>query len=186
MSSIRDTNFLDRYGDVNNMIPSEIIRYSNRIKVKLENLAEHSYYVAYYVFLVGKDYNIDLPIIYEAVSMAVIHDFPESYTLDLAHDIKYKYKKIKDLLEEAEEAFLRLEKPELLDTYFNLKEDTLQSLLVKIGDALSVLVYTNREKECGNNTKDMDIISNEIRVRLTTLFSKLDKYNHDGTLKEDK
>ena len=57
--------------------------------------------------------------------------------------------------------------------YSNKKD--LANILVDLGDAISVLQYTNREILLGNNTEDIMIISNEIKARVIRLFDDLDK-----------
>lgn len=179
MSNLRDINFLDRYSNPNLLLPTEIIRYSNRNKIKKENLAEHSFYVALFVILVGNDYHINQNVINKAAALAVVHDLPEIYTLDLAHDLKYKHKDIKERFEEIEKLYIEEELPSISHMYNDLAQDNLAHLLVKIGDALSVNLYVNRELDIWNNNQDMKIISNEIKVRLSELFSKIEKYKND-------
>ena len=75
--SLRKLNVLDRYGDISPLILADMKRYNNRIKLKEESIAEHSFFVAYNVMKIGYDYNIDETIINEAVAIAITHDFPE-------------------------------------------------------------------------------------------------------------
>ena len=56
---LRKLNVLDRYGDITPLILSSQIRYNNRVRIKDEDLAQHSYFVAYNIIKVGYDYNID-------------------------------------------------------------------------------------------------------------------------------
>lgn len=117
-------------------------RYNNRIRIKDESIAEHSFFVAYNILKVGYDYKLPAEVINEAVSMAIAHDFPE---------LSEQYEKL-------------------------VKNDSLAALLVELGDAISVLQYTNREISLGNKTDDMAIIHNEVCCRVTQLFARLDGY----------
>lgn len=182
MRKLREVTFLDRYSHTDYYIPTEIIRYSNRSKMRTENIAEHSFYVAFYVILVGNDYNIKPEIINKACTLAVLHDYPEIYTLDLAHDFKYSHPDVKATFSKAEKDFISQYLPNIKHYFDDLDQDTPESLLVHIGDALSVLLYTNRELSIWNDNHDMKVISNEIRVRLTELFAKLDEYIQKGNI----
>lgn len=172
--SLRDLNVLDKYGSTFPLILADMKRYNNRIKIKSESIAEHSFFVAYNILKVGHDYKIDNNIVNEAVSMAIVHDYPEVFTSDLPHDCKQRYPVLKTMLTAIESEFLKEEMPELYERYQKLLlNKSLVTLLVDIGDALSVLQYVKRERELGNSTNDMKIIENEISVRIIGLFEKL-------------
>lgn len=174
--AMRDLNVLDKYGKTFPLILADMKRYNNRIKIKAESIAEHSFFVAYNILKVGYDYKIPNNIVNEAVSLSIAHDFPEVFTSDLPHDCKQRYPALRQTLEYIENEFMRTEMPELYDRYRTLiNDDSLAILLVDIGDAVSVLQYVNRERELGNNTDDMENISNEIKMRVVTLFEKLEK-----------
>lgn len=72
--SLRKLNVLDRYGDISPLILADMKRYNNRIKIKEESIAEHSFFVAYNIIKIGYDYSIAKDIINEAVTMAIVHD----------------------------------------------------------------------------------------------------------------
>lgn len=187
MKDLRKLNVLDRYGSTFPLILADMKRYNNRIKIKDESIAEHSFFVAYNIIKIGYDYNIDKSIVNNAVSMAIIHDIPELYTSDLPHDCKSSYPELKSLLSRIEGAFVHSIVPEI-ESYFKELEchDTIESLLVDLGDAISVLEYTNREIELGNMSEDFKIIHNEICVRITGLFDKLDSVLKAQNKMEDK
>ena len=75
--SLRKLNVLDRYGDITPLILADMKRYNNRIKLKEESIAEHSFFVAYNVIKIGYDYQIPQDIVNEAVAISIAHDFPE-------------------------------------------------------------------------------------------------------------
>lgn len=171
---MRDLNVLDVYGSTFPLILADMKRYNNRIKIKTESIAEHSFFVAYNIMKVGYDYMIPNDVINEAVSIAIVHDFPEMFTSDLPHDCKQRYPELRSLLANVERDFIQREMPELSERYDKLLQgNSLAVLLVDIGDAISVLQYCNREAELGNNTDDIKNISNEIKMRVVTLFEKL-------------
>lgn len=172
---MRELSILDRYGDTFPLILSDMKRYNNRIKIKDENIAEHSFFVAYNILKIGYDYKLSREVINEAVAMAIVHDYPEVFTSDIPHDCKQSRPELRDILLKVERDFIEKQMPELLDRYDKLNEDSLTALLVELGDAISVLQYSNREISLGNNTEDMRIIHNEVCGRVTRLFTILEE-----------
>lgn len=172
--TVRDLNVLDVYGTTLPLVLADMKRYNNRIRIKDESIAEHSFFVAHNIIKVGYDYSIPNKIVNEAVSIAIAHDFPEMFTSDLPHDCKQAYPELRKVLATIERDFIQSAMPELLERYDTLLAgNSLVVLLVEIGDAISALQYCNREIELGNNTVDIKIISNEIKMRVVTLFEKL-------------
>lgn len=171
---MRDFNVLDEYGKTFPLILADMTRYNNRIKIKHESIAEHSFFVAYNIIKVGYDYKIPNEIVNEAVSIAITHDFPEMFTSDLPHDCKQRYPELRKLLATVEVDFIKEDMPELYERYDKLlNENSLTILLVDIGDAISVLQFCNREMELGNNTEHIKNISNEAKLRVIKLFERL-------------
>ena len=174
--SLRKLNVLDKYGDVTPLILSSQIRYNNRVRIKDEDLAQHSYFVAYNIIRIGYDYSIDKNIVQEAVCRAIIHDLDEQYCSDIPHDCKQAYPELRELVRNIGIEYIKSEAPEAYDYFmdYSNKKD-LANILVDLGDAISVLQYTNREILLGNNTEDIMVISNEIKARVIRLFDDLDK-----------
>lgn len=173
---MRELSILDRYGDTFPLILSDMKRYNNRIKIKDENIAEHSFFVAYNILKIGYDYRLSNEVVNEAVAMAIVHDYPEIFTSDIPHDCKQSNPWLRDILSKVEQDFIKEQMPELLDRYDKLNtEYSIATLLVELGDAISVLQYSNREISLGNNTEDMRIIHNEVCSRVTRLFAKLEE-----------
>lgn len=174
--NIRDLNVLDIYGSTFPLVLSDMKRYNNRTTHKNESIAEHSFFVAYNILKIGYDYALPTDIVNDAVSIAIAHDFPEMFTSDLPHDCKQRHPELRKILVEIEKDFMQQKMPELHERFERLsQEKSLAILLVEIGDAVSVLQFCNREIELGNNTDDVKNISNEIKMRVVTLFDKLHK-----------
>lgn len=173
---MRELNILDRYGDTFPLILSDMKRYNNRIKIKDENIAEHSFFVAYNILKIGYDYKLSKEVVNEAVAMAIVHDYSEVFTSDIPHDCKQSHPELRDILSKVEHDFIEKQMPELLDRYDKLSnEHSLSAILVELGDAISVLQYSNREISLGNSTEDMRIIHNEVCSRVTRLFTTLEE-----------
>ena len=132
--------------------------------------------VAYNILKIGFNYNIDSSIVYKACAMAIVHDCPEMFTSDIPHDCKTKHPELRSLLSTIEKEFIKEEMPELQVLYDEYAQGiSLAYTLVELGDAISVLQYVNRELLHGNKHEDMQIIKNEVSLRIVKLFDKLDK-----------
>ena len=177
MKKLRDLNVLDLYGDIFPLIMTQQVRYNNRHRIHNEDLAQHSFMVAYNILKIGYNYpDIPKEDIYRACSMAIVHDCPEMFTSDVPHDCKTKHPELRSMLSDIEHEFIEEEMPELKLLYDEYSEGTTISfILVELGDAISVLQYVNREIIHGNKHEDMQIIKNEVSLRIVKLFEKLDK-----------
>ena len=176
MKKLRELNVLDLYGDIFPMIMSQQVRYNNRHRIHNEDLAQHSFMVAYNILKIGYNYNIPKEDMYRACSMAIVHDCPEMFTSDIPHDCKMKHPELRSILSNIENEFITEEMPELKELYDEYAEGkSLAFTLVELGDAISVLQYVNREIVHGNKHEDMQVIKNEVSLRIVKLFEKLDK-----------
>lgn len=181
MSKLRDTGILDYFGDTYPLIMTRQVRYNNRNRIHNEDLAQHSFIVAYNVLKIAYKYNIPDDIAYKATAMAIVHDYPETYTADIPHDCKVKYPELRELLSKIEMEFIREEVPELKALYKEYqKGESIETILVDLGDAISVLQYVNREINHGNREKDMEIIKNEVSARVINLTNTLLEYLKKG------
>ena len=125
---------------------------------------------------IGFNYNIDSSIVYKACAMAIVHDCPEMFTSDIPHDCKTKHPELRSLLSTIEKEFIKEEMPELQVLYDEYAQGiSLAYTLVELGDAISVLQYVNRELLHGNKHEDMQIIKNEVSLRIVKLFDKLEE-----------
>lgn len=158
-----------------------IIRYANRVRIKDEDLAQHSYSVAYYCFDIAKKYNIPDDIRNEAIAMAIIHDIGECFTSDLPHDVKYENPELKLLCDSLERKYVD-KLPAIKDVWHKLEDNknSIQSIMVKLGDSYSVRTYVKRELELGNKTNTMKQIRDEINQRIILLEQKLEGIKNNG------
>ena len=126
MKKLRELNVLDLYGDIFPMIMSQQVRYNNRHRIHNEDLAQHSFMVAYNILKIGYNYNIEDKLVHKACAMAIVHDCPEMFTSDIPHDCKVKHPELREILH-------------------------------------------------GNKHEDIQIIKNEVSLRIVKLFEKLEK-----------
>ena len=147
-----------------------IIRYVNRNRIKDEDLAQHSYSVAYYCFQIAKEFNIPDSIRNEAIAMAIIHDIGEVFTSDLPHDVKYENPELKTLCDQLERRYITTELPEVSELWNKLEDKqnpNIPAAMVKLADSMSVLAYSNREINLGNRTKEIVEINANARYRIS-------------------
>ena len=88
-------DIINEFGDVTPLVLSSQVRYNNRIRIKDEDLAQHSYFVAYNIMKVGHKFNITENIIEKAVCRAIVHDLDEQFTSDIPHDCKVKFPELR-------------------------------------------------------------------------------------------
>lgn len=147
-----------------------IIRYANRNRIKNEDLAQHSYSVAYYCFEIAEKYHITKETRNKAIAMAIIHDIGEVFTSDLPHDVKYENPELKQLCDKLERKYVHEQLPsavaELWDELEDKEHPTLAGAIVKLGDSLSVNAYVDREIELGNTSSIICEIKQEIQERI--------------------
>lgn len=166
-------------GDNKIMGLGEIIRYNNRPKIKNENVAEHSFYVVTTVIKICNLYEIGDYIRLKALEFAAVHDIAELLIGDIPYDTKVNNPELRAAVEEAEVNALRQHMPEYLDTYLNFldeeKRETVAYLITKLADTVSVLQYSNRELDLGNQTLQMKEINDGAQERVFRLVQKLEE-----------
>lgn len=163
----------------------QIIRYNNRAKIKEENVAEHTFYVAATVLRICKMFNLSNEVKYKALEFATVHDIPEMFTGDMPYDTKVSNPELAELLQVAEINELERNMPEFADAYKQFCEEerieTLPFLVTKLADTVSVLQYSNLEVELGNRTKEMRSINEDSQERVHNLIIKLESKIQEET-----
>ena len=150
---------------------SNIWRYTSRLILKPENLAEHSYYVATNVVKFGSILGLSEERINKAVRIALAHDTGEVFTGDIPHNLKVYSPDIKKISEKLEVKLIGENFPyfkkDFEDFYNNV--DPVVTKLVELADVVDVIMYINREETLGN--KDEDIL--QIRAECNERFIKI-------------
>lgn len=156
---------------------SSIWRYNSRLVHKQENLAEHSFYVAFKVYELGYKFGIDEDRINKAVKIALCHDCGELYTGDLPHSLKVFSPEIKKIAEKLEVDLISQHFKYFADDFkaFSQREDELVCTLVETADCLDVIMYIDRERQLGNNDSDVIDIQTECTERYIRLATKLEQ-----------
>ncbi len=157
MNIIEKLIFDDKFDTSNNLN-----RWNGTRVIKAETVAEHSYNVALFARVISeellrdsKNYSLKLRI----VSYALFHDFDETFTGDVSHDLKYDDEEggsirsiINKVIKKESENFLdKTKKSEalILDS-MNHYDSNLIKNLIKICDWLAMCFYLKKEIEMGN------------------------------------
>lgn len=156
---------------------SDLLRYNGRFKIKNESIAEHSFYVSYNILNICHKYNLPDDIKLRALEYGVIHDIPELYTNDISYITKRDNPELAKMLDKIERDFVVNEMPEIKTAFLDLQSNksSLEHLILKLADALSVLQFAKRDISLGNVSKDMYDIYNESKERCKSLENCLQK-----------
>lgn len=158
--------------DIEDYSVGEIIRYSGKHKLKEESVAEHSFMTAVNVIRFCELAELPNEVKYKATTLAVLHDIDEAKMGDVPFDAK-KDSTTKKAFEEFERTFTISNEGYYSKRYGEdskeilQDEDTLETRIVKLCDALSVMQYANREAMMGNLSDDMLVILDKTPKRFT-------------------
>lgn len=178
MSSYFNRGKIKLLGNTDILGLGEIIRYNNRPKIKNENVAEHTFYVTSTVLKICQMFNLSDKVKHKALEFAVVHDIPELLIGDVPYDTKVNNPLLREAVEKAEVEALKNNLPEYYESYCAFlkeeKEETVEYLVTKLADTVSVLQYSNRELDLGNKTTHMIDINEESEKRVHDLIEKLE------------
>ena len=156
---------------------SNIVRYSQQNKIKNESVAEHSYFVMWFINRLCTKYKLCDKIRLMAMEAGLLHDVPEVITNDITYDVKQMIPEVSDLLQPYEEEVVKEHSYTAWKILFNPKteEEVLAKALVKHADILSVYQYCYNEDMLGNKnfTELRKATSERLKKSRTDLESKI-------------
>ncbi|MCG8433046.1 MAG: HD domain-containing protein [Gammaproteobacteria bacterium] len=137
---------------------SHVYRYSSVPVVRKENVAEHSWYVAFYAMLIGQalardGHEVDFGLL---LSRALVHDVDESHTGDFLTYIKYGHPGLKRALDETSAKMIRKIEEDLnlrdslMDFWTLAKADDIEGHIIRVVDLARVASYVWEEIRMGN------------------------------------
>lgn len=131
---------------------SNIVRYSQQNKIQQETVAEHSFYVCWFVNRICTKHEIGDTIRLMALEAATLHDIPEVITNDITYDVKRMIPEVRTLLQPYEEEVIKEHSSRAHKVLFypETPEELLAKRIVKHADILSVLQYCQNEETLGN------------------------------------
>ena len=131
---------------------SSLIRYNNKLHIRNENVAEHSFYVTLYTMELANILGLSDREYAYALEHAIIHDIHEIDTSDIPHNVKGKFSLIKSTTDEYEKDFCRTYFPDHFFSRTVLTRKDLVETVVLFADVLSVYQYALIEISLGNKT----------------------------------
>lgn len=153
---------IDMFVAVNGSVKrlSHLRRYSSFRAIWSENVAEHSFYCAFYAWLVASDlvtrgYDVDPD---AACAMAVFADLEEALTGDLltifknsSPELKAESKRMAGHCAQAMFTEYGALEPRVTNVWQASSEDSLEARVVKFADLLCVVAYAREEVAAGND-----------------------------------
>lgn len=150
-----------------------ILRYNNLPRIINESVAEHSYFVALITARLHKTYKFNLE---KALLTAITHDIFEIFISDIPRNVKNKFKEVGAVLEKAENTIISEKFPEYKTLIENFNDkSTIEGLVVKYADALSVLQYSDTEIKLGS-TYYMPEVKQAALNEINKIEKKLEVY----------
>lgn len=136
---------------------AHINRYSIVPRIRNESVAEHSFFVASIVIMLHDEYEFDVG---KATTMAVLHDWTESWVDDITVKTKRDFPGIARALKEAEHCIVLDYFPSSAKYYWrelHQNNTTVEAKIVKYADTIQVLQYAQNEILMGNEGYMRDI-----------------------------
>lgn len=167
---------------------SNIVRYSQQNKISHESVAEHSFYVMWFINRLCTKYELDDKIRLLSLEAGLLHDIPEVITNDITYDVKRMVPEVCALLQPYEEETILEHSPRAHKILFNpeTKEEKLAKKIVKHADILSVMQYCQHEERLGN--KNFIELSKATEKRLAMsrkeLMFEIQSYKEEHNAKE--
>ncbi len=150
---------------------SFINRYTNVIRVKNEDVAQHSFFVAAIILKLHEDYDFDLG---KALQAAISHDISEADLSDVTHDVKLKFPNLANEISLAESTVLKKYPPAVREGFLIFIGESVEGIIVNLADVIQVQQYLSNEIALGN--AKMSSIENQTRVRRYALEQELKPY----------
>lgn len=150
-----------------------IIRYGNIPRLKNESVAEHTFLVSALLLQLNEEYHFDLG---KALIIATSHDVLEADTSDICHTLKRDNKELYNAIKRAEKSFAKHYPPiigKAIKEYD--KNDTIESKMVHLADALQCLQTSNNELKVGLNSYFTEVRDNSI-IRIERIREELMEY----------
>ena len=150
---------------------SFINRYTNVIRVKNEDVAQHSFFVAALVLKLHEKYDFDLG---KALQAAISHDMSEADLSDVTHDVKVNFPDLAHEISIAELEVLKKYPKSVLDGVEIFLSNSTEGLIANLADVVQVQQYLSNEISLGN--KKMFQIEAKTRERRNALEQELKQY----------
>lgn len=151
-----------------------VTRFSNSPRIKDNNIAEHSYYVQQYTYVMCKILNVDMT--YNMCIYCMMHDAHEGVAFDIPANVKRSYLD-SDKIEEV----MKTDIVEMLDDV-DMYIRPVEKQVIKLADILDALITSCEEVSMGNRffKAPKYELASCIMKQLSTIkeFYSIDKYKY--------
>ncbi len=165
MELLSDEEILENYS-LNNMM-----RYNHRLHLQKESVAAHSFFVSLFCLKIIAKLDLDNETKLRVLTLAILHDVPESKTSDIPYDVKREYPEISKALEIIENDYFLKKWPEYSNIIFC--SNTLEKTILDLADVYSVYQFCLSEIILGNTSKEILEIKEDALLRIDNLLIKL-------------
>lgn len=180
---IKNLKLDNTYGFIDNLLNDKINlmdsvhRQATISTIKQENIAQHSFHVAYYALKLSKALNLSEQLQGEIVIEALIHDIAETSISDVPSNVKHSVPELKPLLDKAEDLAIEKYFPEISDEFKKLRQDenekNIKGTIIKIADIIAFIQFCLTEEELGNKTQTLTKAKHNSTNSLTQFVERL-------------
>lgn len=154
---------------------SFIQRYTNVVRVRSEDVAQHSFFVAAIVMKLHEKYEFDLG---KTLQAAISHDITEADLSDVTHDVKMKYPGLAKEIKKAEMQCIQKYPQAVIDGFAEFEDAaSVNGKIANLADVIQVMQYIEIELSLGN--RNVVGIAAEARNRRDQLITELESYVRD-------
>ncbi len=168
-----DDNCLDSYYKKIYRL-SFINRYTNIVRIRNEDVAQHSFFVAAIILKLYDKYKFDLGL---ALQAAISHDVTEADLSDITHDVKRDNPDLAEQIRIAEVKAIKKYPVSVQKGVEIFESSSVEGYIANLADVIQVQQYVHSEMSLGNS--NMDIIRIESLHRRIDLETRLKDYERD-------
>ncbi|HIX01538.1 MAG TPA: HD domain-containing protein [Candidatus Ligilactobacillus excrementigallinarum] len=156
---------------------NSVHRQSTITTIKSENIAQHSFFVAYYALKIAKVLDLSREIQGEITIEALIHDIAESSSSDVPSNVKYQVPGLKQMLDKAEDFAINKYFPEIQSEFDHLREHEangdIVGTVIKLADIIALIQFLQTERSLGNQDATLIKALNQTYDNLKRHLNKL-------------
>lgn len=158
---------------------NSVHRQSTIMTIKEENIAQHTFFVAYYALKISKMLNLSKDHQAKISVKALVHDIPEAISSDIPSNIKHRVKNLKETLDELEETTINEYFSEIKDEFDSLKtsekEQDIDGIIIKLADVISLVQFLQNEIILGNESDSLKSAIARAKNQATNKLKELSK-----------
>lgn len=179
----RTEEFIDKVINDQLFLMNSVHRQSTMMTIKAENIAQHSFFVAYYALKISKLLKLSEEKQSKIAVQALVHDIPESLSSDIPSNIKHKVNELKETLDKIEDTIIDEYFQEIKNEFSTFKkneeEKNLEGTIIKLADVISLIQFLNNEIVLGNSDKNVQQAIERARNKIENCLKRLSELGVD-------